>query len=98
MSASSPRASSGSRARGRSLKEPGPPAPQAFRGVSVSGFLILFMLPGPKTDLGLNFITFMIDCRVRHTLGCLDEMRRRGLRTLDVKPERMREYNDEAQA
>lgn len=82
---------------GRNLNGAWGAGAEAFRGVAVSGFPNLFMLYGPNTNLGHNSIIFMIECQVRYIMECLKEMRRRGLKTLEVKPEPMRRYNEEVQ-
>lgn len=85
-------------AGGRSLAEAWKSGAEAFRGVAVAGFPNLFLLYGPNTNLGHNSIIFMIECQVRYILQCLETLRTRELRWLDVRPEAMTRYNGEVQA
>ncbi|MQA96288.1 MAG: SidA/IucD/PvdA family monooxygenase [Streptosporangiales bacterium] len=59
----------------------------AYLGLAVSGFPNMFLLYGPNTNLGHNSIIYMLESQFRYVLGCLDLMRRTGLRALEVRPE-----------
>jgi len=61
--------------------------PEAYLGITVSGFPNFFMLMGPNTGLGHNSMVFMIESQVRYVLGALQAMKEQGIRTLDVKPQ-----------
>ncbi len=56
-------------------------------GISVAGFPNCFVLVGPNTGLGHNSIVFMIEAQLDYVLRALRRMRRRGLRTLELRPE-----------
>lgn len=68
---------------------------EAYLGVAVAGFPNFFLLYGPNTNLGHNSIIFMIECQVRYVMGCIEALRRRNLRWLDVKPSAMADFNRE---
>ena len=55
------------------------------------------MLYGPNTNLGHNSIVDMLESQIRYVLEAIEELRRRGARYLDVRPEVQRAYNDEMQ-
>ncbi len=58
-----------------------------YLGISISGFPNLFVLLGPNTGLGQNSIIFMIEAQANYALKCIQEIRRRDLAWMDVKPE-----------
>ncbi|MBI1785875.1 NAD(P)/FAD-dependent oxidoreductase [Candidatus Sumerlaeota bacterium] len=71
---------------------------EAYLGIAVSGFPNFFLLYGPNTNLGHNSIIFMIECQAGYIMQCLEWMKRRNLRALDVARGRMDDYNKEIQA
>jgi cation diffusion facilitator CzcD-associated flavoprotein CzcO len=66
---------------------------EAHRGIAVAGFPNFFMLYGPNTNLGHNSIIFMIECQVNYILQCIQALRGRGLRYLDVRKEAEDAFN-----
>ncbi|SEG06097.1 Predicted flavoprotein CzcO associated with the cation diffusion facilitator CzcD [Thermomonospora echinospora] len=72
---------------GRELNETWRDGASAHLGITVSGFPNLFLLYGPYTNLGHNSIIYMLESQIRYVLGCLQAMRRTGLRWIDVRPE-----------
>jgi cation diffusion facilitator CzcD-associated flavoprotein CzcO len=66
---------------------------EAYLGLTVSGFPNLFMTYGPNTNLGHNSIIFMIECQTRYIVDCIEELKRRDLAWIDVRPEVMKAYN-----
>jgi cation diffusion facilitator CzcD-associated flavoprotein CzcO len=78
---------------GRRLADAWRDGAEAYLGVAVSDFPNFFLLYGPNTNLGHNSIIFMIECQVGYVLQCLQAMRRRGARAIDVRPEVMAAYN-----
>jgi cation diffusion facilitator CzcD-associated flavoprotein CzcO len=82
---------------GAELNEAWREGAEAHRGVAVSGYPNLFLLYGPNTNLGHSSILFMIECQTRYIVDCVDELARRRVRWLDVKPEAMRRSNAELQ-
>ena len=69
--------------------------PEAFRGVTVTGFPNLFMLMGPNTALAHNSIVIMIEAQVQYILQCLAWLRDGRLDTVEVHPDAQRRYNEE---
>jgi cation diffusion facilitator CzcD-associated flavoprotein CzcO len=83
---------------GRTLAEAWDGSPEAYKGTAVAGYPNLFFLVGPNTGLGHNSIVFMIESQVGYVADALRTMRRRGARTLEVRPEAQAAYNAEVQA
>ncbi|HEX3947023.1 MAG TPA: NAD(P)/FAD-dependent oxidoreductase, partial [Acidimicrobiales bacterium] len=72
---------------GRLLAEAWSDRPAAYKSTTVPGFPNLFLMVGPNAGLGHTSIVFIIESQVAYVLGALDLMRRRGLASLDVRPE-----------
>jgi cation diffusion facilitator CzcD-associated flavoprotein CzcO len=71
---------------------------EAYLGITVTGFPNFFMLYGPNTNLGSNSIIFMIECQAKYIMQCLEELRARNLRRLEVRADAMQRYNEDIQA
>ncbi|HUE39043.1 MAG TPA: NAD(P)/FAD-dependent oxidoreductase [Candidatus Binatia bacterium] len=69
---------------GRSLNEVIRERPEAYLGITVSGFPNLFLLMGPNTGLGHNSMIFMIEAQARYAQQAIAAMRRKRLRFIDV--------------
>jgi cation diffusion facilitator CzcD-associated flavoprotein CzcO len=82
---------------GRPLAEVWDGSPEAYKGAAVAGYPNLFFLVGPNTGLGHNSIVFMIESQVNYVADALRTMRRRGARTVEVRPEAQAAYNAELQ-
>jgi cation diffusion facilitator CzcD-associated flavoprotein CzcO len=78
---------------GLSLAQAWRHGPEAYLGITVSGFPNLFMLYGPNTNLGHNSIIYMIEAQVGYVLQALAQER-----PLAVRREAMAAYNDQIQA
>jgi cation diffusion facilitator CzcD-associated flavoprotein CzcO len=72
-------------------------SPRAYKGTTVAGFPNLFLMVGPNTGLGHTSIVFMIESQLEYVIGALRSMRRRGARTLEVRPEAQAAYNARVQ-
>jgi cation diffusion facilitator CzcD-associated flavoprotein CzcO len=83
---------------GRTLDDIWAEGPEAHLGVTVAGMPNLFLMYGPNTNLGHNSILFMVECQIGYVLDCLAEMRRRGARSMQVRPDAMARYNERLQA
>jgi cation diffusion facilitator CzcD-associated flavoprotein CzcO len=70
---------------------------QAYKGASVSGFPNMMFVIGPNTGLGHTSMVFMAESHINYVLSALDEMRRHGLATFDVRDEVQDEYNTKLQ-
>ena len=79
---------------GRTLDEHWEGSPQAHLGSTVPGFPNLFMLLGPNTGLGHSSMVYMIESQVAYVIEALQEMRRRGAGTAEVKADAVRDFND----
>jgi cation diffusion facilitator CzcD-associated flavoprotein CzcO len=82
---------------GRSLRDTWQPVPEAYLGISVSGFPNFHMLYGPNTNLGHNSVLLMMECQIDYTMRALAAVRDKGVLALDVKPAVMREFNRQLQ-
>ena len=69
--------------------------PEAYLGLSVTGFPNLFMLYGPNTNLGHNSIIFMIEAQADYVLQALDAIGEAG--PLSVRQEVSDAYNADLQ-
>ena len=65
----------------------------AYKGSAVAGFPNLFVLAGPNTGIGHTSLVFMIEAQYRYVLAALRTLRRRRLRSLDVRPEVQARYD-----
>ncbi|WP_322043416.1 NAD(P)/FAD-dependent oxidoreductase [Paraburkholderia sp. J67] len=72
--------------------------PEAFLGTSVAGFPNLFFVIGPNTALGHNSMIFMIESQIRYIADCIRVLQRRGARTMSVRPDVQRAFNERLQA
>lgn len=80
---------------GRDLIDAWPEGPEAYLGITVSGFPNLFFLLGPNTALGHSSVIYMIESQVAYVMDALRTMRDGGLSEVDVKPEVQRRFNDD---
>jgi cation diffusion facilitator CzcD-associated flavoprotein CzcO len=70
---------------------------EAYLGVALAGFPNFFMLYGPNTNLGHNSIILMIERQVGYIMQCIERLRQRDLRTLEVCDDAMARYNADVQ-
>jgi cation diffusion facilitator CzcD-associated flavoprotein CzcO len=82
---------------GVSLNEAWRDGPQAYLGVTVSGFPNMFMLYGPNTNLGHNSIITMLECQFDYVLQGVEVSREKDA-AIDVRADVQRRFNDELQA
>lgn len=71
---------------------------EAYKGTTMTGFPNLFFIVGPNTGLGHSSMVFMIESQVRYISQALKTMRTKNARTVEVKPEALRSYNDKLQS
>lgn len=69
--------------------------PEAYLGLSVTGFPNLFMLYGPNTNLGHNSIIYMIEAQVDYVLQALEAIAANG--PVSVRQEIADAYNADLQ-
>lgn len=80
---------------GASLRERWRGGADAYLGVTVAGFPNFFILYGPNTNLGIGTILFMLERQQRYVTQCLQLLRDRKLRCLEVRAEAQRAFHDE---
>ncbi|MCB9642677.1 MAG: NAD(P)/FAD-dependent oxidoreductase [Myxococcales bacterium] len=68
---------------------------ETLHGIAVSGFPNFYLLVGPNTGLGHNSIIFMIESQVRYILQCIERLRTKGGRYLDLRPESQHSFQEE---
>lgn len=71
--------------------------PEAYRGVMAAGYPNLFMLLGPNTGLGHNSVVFMVEQQIRYVMKCLRLMRKKGVTSIEPRPDRQKAFNSEIQ-
>jgi cation diffusion facilitator CzcD-associated flavoprotein CzcO len=78
---------------GRRLKDAWRAGPEAYLGITVTGFPNLFMLYGPNTNLGHNSILYMLESQFRYVLQAVQRLRAKPGSAFDVKPEVQARFN-----
>jgi cation diffusion facilitator CzcD-associated flavoprotein CzcO len=71
---------------------------EAYLGTTVSGFPNLFFIVGPNTGLGHSSMVLMIESQVQYILSCVQAMRSRGLKLLNVRADAQARYNERLHA
>ena len=72
--------------------------PEAYYGLTVSGFPNLLFLVGPNTGLGHNSIIHMIESQVNYVVEYLQILDKKGEKEfLDLKPQVQRQFNETIQ-
>src|SRR4029453_7948547 len=71
---------------------------EAYLGTTVAGFPNLFMLLGPNTGLGHTSVVVMVEAQIAYVMDALRAMDRHDWRTLEVRGEVQRAYNERVQA
>ncbi len=72
--------------------------PEAFLGMSVSGFPNLFFLMGPNTGLGHSSMVYMIESQVQYALDAILTMRKKGVALVDVRAEAQQKFVEKMQS
>jgi len=83
---------------GRRLEEEWEPGPEAYYGITVSGYPNFFLLAGPNTGLGHNSIVFMLESQVAYVLDALVRLDAAEADWMDVRPEVQAAFNEKTQA
>jgi cation diffusion facilitator CzcD-associated flavoprotein CzcO/acetyl esterase/lipase len=84
--------------QGRTLADTWADGPEAYHGITVSGFPNLFLMLGPNTATGHTSTLLYIEPEVDHAIACMHAVRDGGHRWIEVRPEAMREHNRSLQA
>ena len=80
---------------GVNLRDAWDDGPQAYLGITTSGFPNLFMLYGPNTNQGC--ILYMIEKQVEYTIRQITRIRKQGLRWIDLDPTVQKQFNEKIQ-
>lgn len=83
---------------GRRLQQDWKDGPQAYFGLTVTGYPNLFQLVGPNTGLGHNSILFMIEAQVHYLVGLMALTDARKADYANVRADAQRAFNDDVQA
>lgn len=70
--------------------------PEAYLGLTTSGFPNLFMLYGPNTNGG-NSIILMLEYQVEYMIRLVDQLDRDGAEWIDVRRDVMSDFNEKLQ-
>lgn len=70
---------------------------EAYLGITLANFPNFFMLYGPNTNLGHNSIIVMIECQVNYIIQCIEAIRDKKLKYLDIRKDVMDRYNESIQ-
>ncbi len=84
-------------ADGKSLDDVWQGAPEAYLGITVSGFPNFFVIYGPNTNAPSS-IVFMIECQTRYILQAIRRIVSGRARVIDVRAEAQTKFNEEVQA
>jgi cation diffusion facilitator CzcD-associated flavoprotein CzcO len=82
---------------GMSLAETWRESMQAYLGTTVAGFPNFFMLLGPNTGLGHTSVVVMVEAQIAYVMDALRAMDRHDWRTVEVREEAQRAYNERIQ-
>jgi cation diffusion facilitator CzcD-associated flavoprotein CzcO len=82
---------------GQSLADVWKGTPEAHRGTTFAGFPNLFMLIGPNTGLGHTSVVVMAEFQIVYVADALRVMDERRAKSVEVRPEAQRAYNDDVQ-
>jgi len=72
--------------------------PEAYLGITASGFPNLFVLYGPNTNLGHNTITFMLEQQVSYTVKALASLTDTGAKAMMPSKEAQDRFNKKIQS
>jgi cation diffusion facilitator CzcD-associated flavoprotein CzcO len=84
-------------AAGKSLDEAWNGAPEAYLGVTMTGFPNFFMIYGPNTNAPSS-IVFMIECQTRYIAQAVRKLAKGAVRSFDARADTQRAFNDEVQS
>jgi cation diffusion facilitator CzcD-associated flavoprotein CzcO len=73
-------------------------SPEAFLGITVTGFPNLFLLMGPNTALGHNSVLTMIEAQIAYVMSALAMLEKLKARALEVRADRQAAFVQEVQA
>jgi cyclohexanone monooxygenase len=82
---------------GRSLAETWAGSPRAYLGTTVTGFPNFFQLIGPNLGNGHSSAIVLIEAQLKYVADAIHTMRRRGIASVDVRPDVQHAYNEKVQ-
>jgi len=65
---------------------------QCYKGTTIANFPNMFMLVGPNTGLGHNSMIFMIESQVNYVADAIATMKRRRIRSLEVRTDAQQRF------
>lgn len=83
---------------GRPLSDAWADGPQAYHGITVAGFPNFYLMLGPNTATGHTSTLLYIEPGVDHAIACMQAVRERGQRWIDVRADVMQQHNQALQA
>jgi cation diffusion facilitator CzcD-associated flavoprotein CzcO len=83
---------------GRELNEVWAERPEAYLGVTVSGFPNLFVMYGPNTNHGSGSVPYTLECQFNYAIDAIRRIRAGGLAYIDVRPEVQARWREEITA
>jgi cation diffusion facilitator CzcD-associated flavoprotein CzcO len=84
-------------ADGRTLAERWQGSPEAYLGTSIHGFPNLFYMLGPNLGNGHSSAFVLIEAQAEYIVDAVRTMSRRGLSSVEVRPEVQARFNDAVQ-
>ena len=79
---------------GRDLRDVWKESMHAYYGMSISGFPNLFLVIGPNNGLGHSSMIFMMESQFAYIVDALATMKRRKLKSFEVRADVETKYND----
>ncbi|MDO9380330.1 MAG: NAD(P)/FAD-dependent oxidoreductase [Nocardioidaceae bacterium] len=83
---------------GRTLEQEWAGGAYAYLGTCVPGFPNLFVLYGPNTNTGSSSVVGMLEAQARYVRQAVDQLARRGARTVEVRRDVARAFDDRLQS
>ena len=68
--------------------------PRAYLGTAMPAFPNLFVMLGPNTGIGHTSALFIMESQLMYVMGCIQEVRRRGARSVEPTAAAERRYTD----
>ncbi len=78
---------------GQDLNDEWKSGAEAYLGMTVTGFPNMFMIVGPNTGLGHSSMVFMIESQIAYILSCLQWMRFKNVKRVDVMADAQARFN-----
>ena len=66
--------------------------PRAYLGTAVPDFPNLFIVTGPNTGIGHTSALFIIESQMLYIMGCIDRVRRKNSKSIEVRPDAEESY------